>query len=192
MSREMDARVRWDARWERNRQPQPPAACVVESARFLPATGTALDVAGGSGRNAVWLAGRGLEVTLVDVSPVALTQAQELSVGAGIDISTLERDLEALGWPDGEWDVVLIHHFLARELLAEVASVLLPGGILILCQPTTRNLERHVRPGPSYLVDEGEFATIVAKSGLEPLVLEETWGTDGRHEARVVARRSVG
>ncbi len=76
MSFEMDARVRWDARWERNRQPQTPAAFVVESARFLPATGTAIDVAGGSGRNAIWLAGRGLEVTLVDVSSVALTRAR--------------------------------------------------------------------------------------------------------------------
>jgi tellurite methyltransferase len=59
----------------------------------------------------------------------------------------MQRDVEVSGMPGGQWDLVLIHHLLARGLFAEIPAVLAPGGILVFCQPTRRNLERHDRPG---------------------------------------------
>src|SRR5213075_3071128 len=65
-------RERWNARWrEQAGELAPPAAFVVEHTALLPASGRALDVAGGAGRHAVWLARAGLDVTMIDVSDVA-------------------------------------------------------------------------------------------------------------------------
>ena len=179
----------WDACWAaRGPAAQEPAAFVTDAARYLPGTGRALDVAGGAGRHAVWLAARGLEVTLVDISTVALDQAARLADDRGLSISLVQRNLEAEGLPSGRWDAVLIHHFLDRALLAEVPDALESGGVVVFCQPTRRNLERHERPGPMYLLEEGELADLVESWPLDVISLEESWGLEGRHEARLIAR----
>ena len=180
---------RWDAHWAKHgSEPEEPAAFVVEAARYLPGTGRALDVAGGAGRHAAWLAARGLEVTLVDISTVALEQASRLAHSRRVNISLVPKNLELDGLPSGTWDVILIHLFLDRALLGEVPDALEPEGVLVFCQPTRRNLERHERPGPEYLLEEGELADLVAGWPLDVVVLEEGWGLEGRHEARLVAR----
>src|SRR5262245_55862732 len=62
-------RERWNAKWrERAGELELPASFLSEHAYLLPTTGKALDLAGGAGRNAIWLARRGFEVTLVDIS----------------------------------------------------------------------------------------------------------------------------
>jgi 2-polyprenyl-3-methyl-5-hydroxy-6-metoxy-1,4-benzoquinol methylase len=57
------------------------------------APGRALDVACGSGRNAVWLAARGWQVTGVDFSGVALEQARGLAAERGVDVEWVEADV---------------------------------------------------------------------------------------------------
>jgi tellurite methyltransferase len=106
-----------------------------------------------------------------------------------VEVSTIERDLEEQGLPDGEWDVILIHHFLDRAMLASAPESLRPGGLLAFCQPTVRNLERHERPSRRYLLDEGEIGELAAASGLEPLMLDEGWRASGWHEGWFVGRR---
>lgn len=186
-----DASSRWDRRWARRSESTVAAAFVVDSGRFLPRSGRALDVAGGAGRHAVWLAERGLTVTLVDVSQVALDRAKQLAAGRRVRLRTVQRDLEADGLVAGQWEVVLIHHFLDRAVLASAPDALERGGVLIFCQATSRNLERHDRPGPQFLLEEGELADVISGWSLEVLVLEESWGVEGRHEARFVGRRPL-
>ena len=75
MSRE--DREKWDARYadsavEENLEPDPFLPNILER---LPTSGHALDLAGGSGRHAVFLAKLGLDVTLVDISTRGLAQA---------------------------------------------------------------------------------------------------------------------
>ena len=60
-------RTKWNDRYSRRATRLPldePAEFLVSLVDQLPATGRALDVAGGTGRNAIWLAQRGLDVTL--------------------------------------------------------------------------------------------------------------------------------
>ena len=157
----------------------------------MPVEGRALDLAGGAGRHAVWLAERGLYVTLTDISDVAIAKARQRAERAGVEITAEERDLEAAGPPSGEWDVVVIIHYLDRDLLSRCDELLAPGGLLVFAQPTERNLERFERPGRRFLLEEGELAGLLPPS-LEVVRLDEGWLEDGRHEARVVARRPVG
>lgn len=182
---------RWDRRWARRNHDSPPAAFVVALAPYLPRAGTALDVAGGTGRHAIWLAQRGFEVTLVDASRVALDAAAARAEALDVELRLLTRDLEAKGLPPGTWDVVLVHHFLDRDVLAQVPGALRPGGVFAFCQPTVRNLDRHERPARRFLLDEGEMAALVEAMPLDVLLLEEGWGAADRHEARLVARKAA-
>lgn len=101
----------------------------------LPATGTALDLACGTGTGSVWLARRGLRVWGVDVSPVAIGHAAALA--ARYDVADRCRfdvvDLDD-GLPAGPLvDVVLCHRFRDPALYRPISERLSPGGILAIC-----------------------------------------------------------
>lgn len=184
-------RIKWDERHSRQpRHPSSPAAVLLEWQALLPCEGRALDLAGGSGRNALWLARRGLQVTLADISTVALQTARRQAEAAGLRLDLLQVDLESQGVPAGPWDLVLVCCYLERSLFEQLATVLAAGGLLLYTQPTTINLERHAKPPERYLLKPGEFRALV-EPHLEILRYEEGWWEEGRHEARVLARRAA-
>lgn len=180
-------RERWNTRYSEEEPSLEPTPFVAGLDDVLPRRGRALDVAGGGGRHALWLARRGLEVTLADVSDVALARASERARAEGLALVALRVDLEAAPLPSGPWDVVVCTYFLHRPLFPALAATLAPGGVLVFAHATRRNLERHRRPGPEHVLEEGELRTLAA--GLEVLRYVEGWLESGRHEARLVARR---
>jgi tellurite methyltransferase len=181
-------RERWNARYAEKAEREAPSPFLAALDDLLPRQGRALDVAGGAGRNALWLARRGLTVTLADVSDVALGQAAAVASAEGLRLETQRIDLEASPLPPGPWDLVLCTYFLHRPLFSAIPAVLAPGGLLVFAHATRRNLERHPRPGPDHLLDDGELQGLVP--GLEVLRYQEGWLEAGRHEARLVARRT--
>jgi hypothetical protein len=78
-------------------------------------------------------------------------------------------------------------NFLLRELFAVFPGVLAAGGLLVVEHPTRSNLLRHQKPGPRHLLDDGELAGLI--TGLEILRYEEGWTAEGRHVARLAARK---
>ncbi len=180
-------RDRWNERYRDEAAIPDPSPFLVSLDPILPRHGRALDVGGGSGRNALWLARRGLDVTLADVSDVALGRAAAAARAEGLPLATARIDLETAPLPAGPWDLVLCTYFLHRPLFPAFAAALAPGGLLVFAHATRRNLERHPRPGPGHVLEDGELPTLVR--GLELLRSEEGWMESGRHEARVVARR---
>jgi SAM-dependent methyltransferase len=184
-------RERWDARYRaESMAPRGPSPSLVALADLLPTLGRALDVAGGTGRHALWLAARGLDVTLADISGVALERASQEARRLGLPLRTMEIDLEAEGLPGGPWELILCAYFLWRPLFATAPAALAPGGTLVAIHPTRSNLQRHERPGPAYLLEDGELPGLVRP--LEIVRSEEGWTAEGRREARLVARRRVG
>jgi hypothetical protein len=178
---------RWDRRYtERGAGVGEPGPFLVEVAEQLPTQGVALDLAGGSGRNALWLARRGLRVTLCDVSRVALELAAQEAAATGLELVTAQRDLETEPPPEGPWDLIVVHDYLQRDLFPRFPYLLAPAGVLVYVQPTVRNLERHPHPSARFLLEEGELGRLA--EGLEILRLDEGWTSSGRHEARLLAR----
>jgi tellurite methyltransferase len=187
-----DDRHRWNRRHAAAEPSLPPARFLTDRAGLLPRVGRALDVAGGTGRNAVWLARRGLDVTLVDVSDEACRLALARAAAAGVAVTVVRRDLTVDALPAGPWELVLVHHYLDRTLLHAVWRTIASAGLLLVAQPTVRNLERHPRPARRWLLDEGELARLAAELPAAELVeLREGWTEEGRHEAQLVARRRV-
>jgi len=180
-------RDRWNERYAAQAERSAPSPFLGEVADLLPRRGRALDLAGGAGRHALWLARRGLSVTLVDVSDVALARAEEAARAEGLVIATAHLDLLVSPPPPGPWDFVLCTYFLHRPLFQAFAGLLAPGGLLAFAHPTRKNLERHPRPGPDHLLEDGELASLV--TGLEILRLQEGWTESSRHEARLLARK---
>lgn len=186
-----EERERWNARYrEAGAVPAQPARFLRAVSDLLPGRGRALDVGGGSGRNAIWLARRGLEVTLIDIAANGLALAAEAAQRQGLRLRTACMDLETEPLLPGPWDLIVDVHFLLRPLVPALAASLAPGGVLVFAHPTVINLQRHARPPRRYLLEERELPGLVR--GLQPVLYREGWNQDGRHEAGLVARRAHG
>lgn len=182
---------RWESRWrDRADLELPPTAWLVDHLDALPTAGRALDWAGGDGRHALLLAERGLDVTLVDIAPTALATAARRAGARGISLDPVAVDLAHDDPPPGPYAVVLCAHHLDRSMPARASGLLAPGGLLVWIQPTVRNLERHSRPPRDFCLAEGELATLLDRPEFEVVILEEGWGSEGRHEACGIARRA--
>ena len=198
MSRE--ERTKWNAIHDsRSGERQEPAAFLVSLEHVLPRSGRAIDIAGGTGRHALWLARRGLQVTLVDVSEVAVEMALQSFREEELVLNASVLDLDDDPLPRGPWNVILCYHYLQRDLYRSLSDHLAPGGLLMVVQPTLTNLDRHDQPSERFLLKEGEIANLVLgydhlgneDDALEVIHLKEEWTEDGRHEACVIARKNM-
>jgi SAM-dependent methyltransferase len=112
------------------------------------APGTALDLACGEGRNAVWLAGQGWRATGVDFSTAGLAKAQTMAERAGVEAEWIHADV--LHWrPDEAWDLVLLAYLQVacegrQAAIAAAADAVGVGGTLLVIAHDLRNLTEGV------------------------------------------------
>ena len=108
------------------------------------APGTALDVACGEGRNAIWLAEQGWRVTGVDFSSVALDKARTFATDRGVGVDWVRADLT--NWePPSAYDLVIVFYLqlsadLRRRVLSRMAESVAPGGTLLVVAHDYSNL----------------------------------------------------
>lgn len=165
-----------------------PLAWLSTHRHLLPPGGRALDVACGSGRHAVWLAGQGFRVQAVDRSATAIAALSAHPWAAAGRIEARVRDLETgrRVIAADAFEVVVVTHYLHRPLLPQLVAALRPGGVLVYETFTTAQAARGKPTNPDFLLRPGELSTLV-----RPLtILAEREGDfDGRMVASVVARR---
>lgn len=128
------SRANWNTRWFRKSDAAlgPPDDWLQRFQYMLP-KGSVLDVACGTGRNAVYLAERGFEVTAVDISEVALGRLAREAQQRGLSIATVQHDLEQNPvLPEGQFDVVLNYLYLHRPLLPAEMAAVRPGGVFVM------------------------------------------------------------
>jgi len=98
----------------------------------------ALSIADGDGRNSVFLARQGCEVTAFDFSPVALDKARRLAAEAGVRVDYRQSDLLAWEWEPSRYDAIaaIFFQFLDAKQRAGVFAGLersrAPGGLIFL------------------------------------------------------------
>jgi len=128
--------------------------------------GTALDLGCGQGRNSLWLASRGFEVTGLDLSSVAIEQAT--AVAAELDLNVSFESVDLTTWdPSGRvWDlVVLTYLHLSHERRPVVHDAakraVAPGGRLVVIAHHLDNFENGVGgpPVPDLLFTEQQLAS---------------------------------
>ncbi|MFT5051772.1 MAG: SAM-dependent methyltransferase [Chlamydiales bacterium] len=100
--------------------------------------GRALDVGMGQGRNAIWLASMGWEVTGFDPADQAVALAVELAADAGVQITTEVVDSEHFDWGTERGDLIVLSYVSARDDVDTILQALTPGWSFSRPSTTTR------------------------------------------------------
>jgi tellurite methyltransferase len=152
--------------------------------------GKALDLACGTGRNAIWLAEHGWSVTAVDGAATAIKVLQRRASSRGVSIDVQIADLEKHEYSiaPAAWDFVAVCYYLQRDLFEAAKQGLAPGGVLLaivhIARPGEQPTAHRLRAGelPGYF------------QGWEILHYYEGQPHDAAHRrwvAEIVARRPV-
>ncbi|MDD9207838.1 sucrase ferredoxin [Georgenia sp. 10Sc9-8] len=153
--------------------------------------GAAVDLACGTGRNAVWLARQGWVVTGVDSSRVALARAEAEGRARGLQV-TWELGDARLWSPPEPLDLVVLSFAHLPGVVRRAAGWLRPGGHLVLAGHARRNLTEGVG-GPQderLLHDPAELRREAEAAGLAVLRCTEVdRGEPSAIDAVLVARR---
>lgn len=161
----------WDAFYREAQGDRPPAFAVRAYGPFLP-PGPVLDLAGGLGRNARYLLGRGHPVVLVERSPEAL---RRLAGTPGLAL--LAMDLEAEDAPKrlprGPFAGIVLTYYVNRSLLRALPSLLLPGGFLLVEGFSRKEALRRGRPFSPFYWEPKELLT--PPPGLSLRAFGEGW-----------------
>lgn len=188
----------WDDRFRAGEYPRDPepSAVLRRYADALPA-GRALDVATGTGRNAVFLAAAGYEVDAIDQSREGLRIARENARERGVSdhLHLVQADVPSYDFPESRYDLVTISFYRAVDRFPDVKASLVPGGYLFV--------EHHLRAAdPTPAGPSGDRFRFAANELLHACldltilhyeeVSEERSQGDHRVVARIVARNSAG
>ena len=168
-----DAAKEWDERYREGRgMPDEPSALLVENRALLPTGGRALDIAMGSGRNAIYLASQGFRVTGVDVSTVAIELCREKADRLGLAVEAIVADLQDYRLPAETYDLIINFHYLQRSLADPIVRALKRGGLLVFESFTVDQLRYSYGPkDPAFLLHPGELREMFA--GLDTLLYFE-------------------
>ncbi|CAA6821073.1 MAG: Methyltransferase type 11, partial [uncultured Thiotrichaceae bacterium] len=154
--------------------------------------GTGLDIACGAGRDMVYLAQQGWQMTGVDRSEDALQRVAVLAQHSGVAVETVQCDLETGDDPftmfSGEgFDLVSVARYLHRPLLPYLKKLLKPGGVIIYqtFMPGCENTQVGRPRNPAFLLKPGELSEVF--TGYEILLDEVEVLDDGRPVAAFIA-----
>ncbi|VTT85818.1 Methyltransferase VNG0294G [Halorubrum sp. DM2] len=187
----------WDERFASGEYPRAPEPSPVLRA-YEPSVpdGRALDVAAGTGRNAVFLADRGREVDALDASAEGLEILRERAAERGIGdrVETIQADASTHEFPAETYDVIAMSYFHALDRFADLIESLAPDGYLFV-EGHLRSADASSGPsGDRYRYAANEL--LRAGMGLSVRYYDETTTErpDGRRRAtaRLLAQKSTG
>lgn len=194
----------WDERYGARElvwSAEPNQFVVEETADLSP--GRALDLAAGEGRNAIWLAQQGWEVTAVDFSPIGIAKGRRIADAAGVEVTWVVADATTWQPPPRSFDLALVAYLQLppderRAAHRRAADAVADGGTLLVVGHDRDNLELGFGgpPDREVLLDvdgvvadlEGTGLAIVAAGQVERVV-DTDGGTRTAIDCLVRARR---
>lgn len=130
--------------------------------------GRALDLGAGEGRNALWLASLGWQVTAVDFSSVGIARLRDMAIERSLAVDAVVADLHHYEPPAAAFDLVLLMYLqvpadLLELVLARASRAVAPGGTLLLIAHDVENLERGHGgpPDPAILQSPDQVAAAI-------------------------------
>jgi SAM-dependent methyltransferase len=155
-------RALWDRKYEEGlpslTKPDPYFVWAYENLvkRSFPKAGTALDLAAGLGRHALWLAEKAWQVSAVDLSEVAVGKLDRAAALRKVNINLFAIDAAEYAFEPAGFDLIVLFYHMDRSLFPKIGSALNPGGLFI-CK----------------MAVQWDGETGLAKSNFEPLARKE-------------------
>jgi tellurite methyltransferase len=150
-----------------------PAKFLAENYQYLPENAKVLDMGMGEGRNAVFLALKGHNVTGVDQSVIGVKKARMLAREFGVRFNAVVSKMEEFVAGPGSFDAIICFYFVDRSLNEKINKWLKPNGILIYEAHTKKqkSLPGNENYEDQFLLGEGELLKIFP--GFKVLKFEE-------------------
>ncbi len=173
-----------------------PSALLVRNVSLLAEAsglGPVLDLAGGEGRNGLYLAGKGMKVVVLDGSESALESARQRARRRRVEIETRRVDLEREGANPiarNEFGGIIVFKYLYRPIMKGIREGIKSGGILIY-ETFTADHARFGKPSnPDFLLQPGELREWFADWEIL-FLFEGIKRNPGRAIAQLVCRKPV-
>lgn len=186
----------WDERFRNEEYPMDPepAPVLTRYVETFP-DGRALDIATGTGRNAVFLAEAGYTVDGIDKSREGLEIARDNARRREVDdrCSWIHADAYEYAYPEEAYDVITIRSFYVMDRLTDIKAALKPGGVLYY-QPHLRTAEA-LDYGPPPTARVGANELLRACLDLTVLHYREFTAGEADHRgayAQIIARNTHG
>ena len=156
-------KARWNERYDRDMYiyGKEPAAFLKQKMDRLK-KGKALVLAMGEGRNAVYLAQNGFDVTGVDISEVAIEKCNKLAKERNTTVNAVVADLTDYNMGEAQFDLITKFYYYEPSIFPQIINALKPGGIFILEQFSIDHLKyretsRFGPRNPDYLIKPNEL-----------------------------------
>lgn len=179
-------RDKWNERHREGYAAQGQPSAVLEQWIDRIPRGRALDLACGSGRNALFLAAHGFEVDAVDISDAALDIGRQRARQAGLCVNWIEQDLDEPQTLADGYTLLLIIRFVDLPLIRKLADKLAPGGMLVTEQHMVTDAEVGGPSDPAFRLQPGALREVA--EGLRVLSYEEGIVEDPGQQAMALAR----
>ncbi len=190
----MSNKERWNLKYEGTTYiyGKEPTAFLNEKLSLLK-KGKALVLAMGEGRNAVYLAENGFDVTGVDISAVGIEKCERLAEERGVVVNSVVANLTDYDMGREQYDLITNFYFFDKSILPGVIDSLKPGGIFIF-ETYSRDHPKHSKFGPKnpdYLVKPNELLEIF--KSLRILYYEDmvTELNEGMHKGKAALIRLI-
>jgi len=167
--------------------------CDLEFHHLLPAQGKALDLASGLGANALFLAQQNLVTHAWDISSIAIEKLKEISNSLNLNINTEVRDVVTSPPEKNSFDVIVVSHFLDRQIMPEIVAALRKNGLLFYQTFTVARVQDIGPSSEKYRLGKNELLDLC--KGLDTIVYRDE-GTIGdtesgfRNEALFIGHRN--
>ena len=190
----MTERASWDERYSSGKYSSTEPHKLVREIVMKLKPGRALDLACGAGRNSIFLAENGWDVTAVDNSAAGVEIARSRAEEKGLKIDFIVADLETSEFAiePGAYDLICDLYYLQRDLFPKMKNGVRSGGVII----STIHIHGDGEEPGRFDLREGELREFF--SDMEILHYHETDSTDTdagdhhRRTAELIARRIHG
>jgi SAM-dependent methyltransferase len=150
-----ETRRTWEQRYREWPQYAKPSSFLARHADLI--GGRVLDVAGGNGRNGLFLAAQGARVDIIDIAHAGLRQALDAARQAAWPINAIQADLETYPLPADVNDVVNVIPYLQPSQLPTQPPALRPGGLLLFETFLIDQRQISHPRNPEFLLQHGEL-----------------------------------
>lgn len=148
------------------------------------------DIAMGAGRDALYLASRGVKMTGLELSSEAIKLAREAMLRQALSMNMVRADAARLPFRKGSFGGAIAFFFLLREIERDITEMVETGGILIYETFLKRQNDVDRHRNPAFLLDDGELRSLFP--GFETLYYDEGEHNRAGHArmtAQLVARK---